>query len=124
MTAPNIVGVTTITGKTDYFSLADTNANVILSNASGSNKVYKVNSIMIANDDGTNAADITVQYHSAAAGGGTGYKIASTVSVAADSTLVVLDRASSVYLEEDKSITATASAANDLDVIISYEIIQ
>jgi len=124
MAAPNIVGVTTITGKTDTFSLADTNANTILSNASNSNKVYKVNSIMVANDDGSSSADITIALHPAAAGGGTGVQIASTVSVAADSTLVVVDRASSFYLEEDRSLVATASAANDLNVIISYEIIQ
>jgi hypothetical protein len=41
--------------------------------------------------------------------------------VAADTTLVVLDKASSIYLEEDTSLVATASAGGDLDVIVSYE---
>lgn len=123
MAAPNIVGVTTITGKTSTYSLSDTSANVILSNAASSGQVYKVNTIIIANDDGTNNADITVKYHDAAAGGGTGIEIANTVQVVADSTLVLLDRASSIYLEENRSLTATASAANDLNVIVSYEVI-
>ena len=121
MAAPNIVGVSTITGKTVATSLADTNATTILSNAVGSNYVYKINNIIVANDDGTNAADITIALHNEDDGGGTGFKIASTVAVPADSTLIVLDKASSIYLEEDRSIVATASAANDLDVIISYE---
>jgi len=53
--------------------------------------------------------------------GGTATQIVSTVSVPADSSLVVIDKASSIYLEEDKSIGATASAANDLKVVCSYE---
>jgi len=121
MANPNIVGITTLTGKTDTFSLADTNANVILSNAASSGKVMKVNTIIVANDDGTSAADITVSLNSAAAGGGTAVQIASTIQVTADSTLVLIDKASSFYLLEDKSLVATASAANDLNVIISYE---
>jgi predicted butyrate kinase (DUF1464 family) len=121
MANPNIVGVSTLTGKTDTFSLADTSANVILSNAASSGKVMKVNTIIVANDDGTNAADITVSLNSAAAGGGTAVQIASTIQVTADSTLVLIDKASSFYLLEDKSLVATASAANDLNVIISYE---
>jgi hypothetical protein len=121
MAAPNIVGVSTLTGKTAAFSLADTNPTTILNNAAGSNYVYKVNTIIVANDDGSDAADITISLHDQDDGGGTGIKIASTVSVPADSTLVVLDKASSIYLEEDRSIVATASAGDDLDVIISYE---
>ena len=121
MANPNIVGITTLTGKTDTFSLSDTNATVVLSNAASSGKVFKVNTIIVANDDGTNAADITVSLNSAASGGGTAFQIASTISVTADSTLVLIDKASSFYLLEDKSLVATASAANDLNVIVSYE---
>ena len=60
MAAPNIVGVTTITGNTAYISLADTLETELVSNAVGSNLVYKINSIIVANDDGTNSADISV----------------------------------------------------------------
>ena len=61
-----------------------------------------------------------VQYLLVAGGGGTGYKLASTVSVAADTTLVVLDRASSIYLPENKSIVVNGTN-NTLDVVCSYE---
>ena len=121
MAAPNIVNVTTITGKLAYLSLANTSATLLVSNAASSGKVFKINSIIVANDDGANDASITVSVNSAAAGGGTAYKLAHTISVAADSTLVVLDKASSIYLEEDRSIVCTASAGGDLDVICSYE---
>jgi hypothetical protein len=120
MAAPNIVGVTTITGKTTYLSLANTSETALLTNASSSGKVFKVNSIIVANDNGTGAADITVTLYDDASGGN-GYKLAHTISVAADSTLVVLDKASSVYLEENKRITVTASTGNYLDVVCSYE---
>lgn len=120
MAAPNIVGVTTIRGKTTYLSLANTSETTLLSNAASSNKVFKVNSIIVANDNGTSAADINVTIYDSASAG-TGYKIAHTVSVAADSTLVVIDKASSIYLEEDKRITVTASSGNALDIVCSYE---
>jgi hypothetical protein len=41
--------------------------------------------------------------------------------VPADSTLVVLDKASAIYLEENDSIQALASAAGDLVIHVSYE---
>ncbi len=123
MAAPNIVGVSTIIGITTMRSLGDTSATTIVSNPASSNYVYKINAIIVANDDGTSAADITVALHDEDDGGGTAYKIASTVAVAEDSTLVVLDKASSIYLEENRSIVVTASAGGDLDVICSYETI-
>lgn len=121
MTAPNIVNVSTITGKTDQIALSSTAATVLVSNAASSGKVVKVNMIIIANVDGTNACDATVDLHSAAAGGGTAFSIVSTASVAADSSLVALDKSTAMYLEEDMSITVTAGTANDLEVIVSYE---
>ena len=119
MAAPNIVGVTTVTGETTYVSCTGSD-QVLVANAADSNYVYRINSIIVANDDGTSAGDINVALHSAANGGGTGYKIAHTVSVAADSTLVILDRASSFYLTENRSIVVNGTN-NRLDVICSYE---
>ena len=121
MAAPNIVNVSTITGKSATVALSSTSATTLVSNAASSGKVFKINMIQVANVDGVNAADVTVDMHSAASGGGTAYSLVATVSVPADSSLVALDKGTSVYLEEDRSITATASAANDLEVIVSYE---
>jgi len=121
MAAPNIVNVTTITGKSATVALSTTSATSLVSNAASSGKVFKINMIQVANVDGTNACDVTVDLHSAASGGGTAYSLVSTVSVPADASLVVLDKNTAIYLEEDRSITATAGTANDLEVIVSYE---
>tara|TARA_R110002167_G_scaffold56966_10_gene161477 strand:+ start:971 stop:1345 length:375 start_codon:yes stop_codon:yes gene_type:complete len=121
MSAPNIVNVATITGKTATVALASTNATAIVSNAASSSKVFKINNVIVANVDATAAADITIKLYSQDDIGGTGYEVASTISVPADSTLVVLDKNTALYLEEDKSIGAQASVANDLVVICSYE---
>jgi hypothetical protein len=120
MAAPNIVNVSTITGKTATLALT-TAAQTLVSNAASSNKVFKINTIIVANVDGTNAQDVTVNYYPEDDIGGTGVAIASTISVPADSTLVVLDKNSSIYLEEDRSIGALAGGDSDLVAIVSYE---
>ena len=117
----NIVGVTTITGKTATLALGDTNANTLLNNADGSGKVFKVNMIQVANVDGTNACDVTVDFFTQDDRGGTAFSLVNTVSVPADASLIVLDKSTAIYLEEDRSIGVTAGTANDLEVIISYE---
>lgn len=121
MAAPNIVDVGTITGKTAYTALSSTSATTVLNNAASSGKVFKVNSLVVANVDGATAADITITVNSAASGGGTAYALAKTISVPADASLIVIDKSTAVYLEEDRSIVATAGSANDLEIVISYE---
>ena len=121
MSAPNIVNVTTITGKSAVVDLTTTSATAVVSNAAASGKVFKINSLVVSNVDGTDAADITVSYYSEDDIGGTATQIVSTISVPADATLVVIDKGTSIYLEEDRSIGATAGTANDLKVIVSYE---
>jgi hypothetical protein len=121
MANPNIVNVTDIRGKTAVVDLTTTNATLVVENTAASGKVFKINSLIVSNVDGSSAADITVSLYSEDNIGGTATQIVSTVSVPADASLVVISKDTSVYLEEDKSIGATASAANDLKVVCSYE---
>ena len=121
MAAPNIVNVTSIIGKTNVVDLSTTNATLVVENAAASNKVLKINSLVVSNVDGTNAADITISLYSEDNIGGTATQITSTVSVPADASLIVIDKNSFIYLEEDKSIGATAGSASDLKVVCSYE---
>jgi hypothetical protein len=121
---PNILNVTTILGNTSttlISSTADPFATALVDNAASSGKVYKINSIVAANVDGSSACDITIKIFSEDALGGTGTAIASTISVPADATLIITDRTTTFYLLEDRSIGATASAANDIVVTISWE---
>jgi hypothetical protein len=124
MANPNIVNVTTILGNTSttlISSTADPFATALVDNAASSGKVYKINSIVAANVDGSSACDITISIFSEDALGGTGTAIASTISVPADATLIITDKTTAFYLLEDRSIGATASAANDIVVTISWE---
>ena len=124
MANPNIVNVAAIYGNTStnlISSTADPFATALVNNAASSGKVYKINSIVVANVDGSSAADITIKIFSQDDLGGTGTAIVSTISVPADASLIVTDKTTSFYLLEDKSIGATASVANDLVVTISWE---
>jgi len=121
MAAPNVVNVATITAKTAYNTPANTSATVLLANAASSGKVFKINSVVAANVDGTSAVQVTVAINTAADGSGTGYPIASTVDVPADSSLIVVDKNNSFYLEEDKSIVVTSGSADDIAFTVSYE---
>jgi len=121
MANPNIVNVAAIYGNTSSTSLSTTSATSLVSNAASSGKIYKINSIVVANVDGTSAADITINVYSAAALGGTAFPIASTISVPADATLIVTDKTTAFYLLENQSIGATAGSASDLVVTASWE---
>ena len=121
MAAPNIVAVSSIFGRSTFVSLTTTNATTLLSNASGSGKVLKVNNVVVANTDGTNAVNFTMNYNTAAAGAGTNVEMISTVSVPANASLIAMDKSTSVYLEENTSITVQAGTASKLKVTISYE---
>ena len=118
MAAPNLVTVATITAKSVQAALTTTLTTEILANASSSGKVFKINNIIIANIDGTNAADASVFITKS---GGSPIAIASTISVPADATLVVINKDTALYLEEGDNIEAGAGAASDLTITINYE---
>lgn len=114
MSAPNIVNVAAINGKTAVQAVG-TSATAIITNASGSNKVLKVNALLAGNVDATTAYDLTVDlFRSSVA-----YRFIATVSIPAKSTLDVLSK--SIYLEEGDSLRLTASAASKIEAIASYE---
>jgi len=117
MAAPNIANVTSIYGKTLGTTLGTNTDAAHLT--CGSNKVLKINSIIVSNVDGSNSADVTVKFYDSSAA--VSYRLALTIAVPADSTLVVLGKDAPIYLEESDQIRAGASAASDLEMIISYE---
>ena len=127
MAAPNLKSPTTITGKTARYAVTASIA-AALSNASSSGKVLKINSILCANVDGTNAATLDL-FVDGMGSGSTGVTttgadatvyLAKTVSVPADSTLVVLD--TPIYLMEGDVLKGGANAASDLDLFVSFDI--
>ena len=95
-----------------------------------SDKLVKINRITVANVDGSNAADVTFYVDGLTTAGASGITatgadatvyIAKTVSVPADATLVLSD--TPIYLMEGDILKGGASAASDLDLFISYEVL-
>ena len=130
MANPNIAALTTLTGNTTYLTPSATTAVVLLPNAASSNQVFRINQIVAANVNGTNAVDTTVSVYTngavaqgSAPSGGTAFPIASTVSVPADASLIVVDKTTAIYLQEGTSITVTSGTASGITYSISYEII-
>jgi|TARA_S200002703_G_scaffold138092_1_gene128210 hypothetical protein len=118
MANPNLVNVTSITGESVQAALTTTLTTEIL--AAASDTLVKVNSILIANIDGSSSVDVSVFITKS---GGSPVAIASTVAVPADSTLVVVDKNSALYLEEGDNLEAGASAASDATITVNYEIL-
>ncbi len=114
MAAPNIVNVSTITGKTAVQAVG-TSATAIVTNSASSGKVFKINALYVSNVDGTNNAEVNVDLFRSS----TAYHIAKTVTVPADASLDVLSKP--IYLEEGDSLRLTANAASDIEAICSYE---
>lgn len=128
MAAPNLLALTTGTGKTTYYAPTGTTAVVLLTNASSSGKVLKINQIVAANVNGTSAANATVSVYTngsvaqgSAPSGGTAYPIASTISVPANASLIVSDKTTQIYLEENTCISVTSGTANAINFSVSYE---
>lgn len=117
----NLAAPTTINGFTTTVSLTTTNATQVVENPASSGKMVRVVSLIVSNVDGSSSADVTVSYYSQDDIGGTATEICSTVAVPADASLVVIDRSTAMYLDEDRSIGAKASAASDLKVVCVYE---
>jgi len=116
MAAPNIVNVTTITGKTTGAALTTSSADIV-TNSAASGKVFKINAIYVSNIDGTNAASTNVLFYNA--DNTTSYHIAKLMTVPAAASLDLISK--HIYLEEGDKITALASANSDLEIVVSYE---
>lgn len=116
MAAPNIVNVGTITGKTAVANVSTTAADIV-TNSAASNKVFKINSLIISNIDGSNSADVTASLFR----NSIEYKLAHTIAVPADASLVLVSKDTSLYLEENDSVRVTASANSRLQAVCSYE---
>ena len=116
MTVINLINVTSITPTTVAGAVTTSRASII---DVAADKVAKVNTLMISNIDGTNAADITVEV---SVDNGSNYvKIANTISVPADSSLSLIGKDNGFYLDETDLLAVTASANSDLTYLVSYE---
>ena len=124
MANPNIVQVGRILANNVTMTVsttADPFATAVVNNPAGSGKVYKINTIILSNIDGSNNVDATLKLFAEDDLGGTGVAFLSEVTVPIKATLVAVDRNSTIYLKENQSIGVTASEADDLSVTASWE---
>jgi len=128
MANPNIVNVTSIVGGNLGFNLSNTATSTLLT--VDADKIVKVNRITVANVDGSSAANVDLFVDGLTTAGATGITptsanttvyLAKTVSVPADATLVISD--TPIYLMEGDILKGGASASGDLDLFISYEVL-
>ena len=130
MAAPNIVNVTTITGVTTFHAgIAVTTGGkgalgitTVVSNAASSGKVLKINSLVAAGIAATTG--VTLQYfnHVNHASAGSTVSIGMTMAVPTFSTLAIITKDNSVYLEENTALGIFAQpVAGTIDVVCSYE---
>lgn len=127
MANPNIINANTVNGVTTYLTPSGTSAVVLLPNAASSNKVFKINQIIVANTTGT-AANTTVSIYTngavaqgSAPSSGTAFPVVGTISVPANASLIVVDKTTPIYLMEGTSITVTSGTGSALTYSISYD---
>ena len=128
MAAPNIVNVATITGITSAISGIVTvgtgdGITTVVTNAASSGKVLKINTLVATAIGKTTGVDVniynTAGRHNTAI---STVSIATTMTVPILSSLAVIDKTNSIYLEEGKQIGVRAqSNAGQLDIVCSYE---
>lgn len=121
MSAPNLKNMTTVNGKSSAVALTGTNNILLLSNSANSNKLLKTSTIIISNTDPATPANISLYYYPAAGGSGTGHEIFTNIAVDNKTSLTLLDKNESLYIEENRSLTLVASTGNILKAFISYE---
>jgi hypothetical protein len=128
MANPNIVNVTSIVGGNLGWNLGTGLTDTLMT--VDSDKIVKINRITIANVDGSSAATFNLFIDGLTTAGATGISatgadatvyLAKTISVPADATLVLSD--TPIYMMEGDILKGGASAASDLDLFISYEVL-
>jgi len=126
--SPDITDVSSLYGTTIGFLLTTTvTADLI---TVSTDKIVKINTMMVSNIDGSNSADVTIALVLADTepNGITNFDVtinqpwylAKTVAVPADSTLIVLD--TPLFLRAGDVLEGGASANSDLQLVVSYEV--
>ena len=128
MANPNIVNVSSIVGGNAAWALTNTVTTTLLTVAA--DVIVKINSLIVTNIHGTNAATVSVEINGIGGGANgvtlaanltTQVRIASTMNVPADDSLVLIDKP--IYLMEGDVLRGGASAASTLELFASYEVI-
>jgi len=134
MAAPNIVNVATITGISTFIAGINTGGDgvvipkntsgvtTIVSNAAGSNKVLKINSLVAAGIGNTTGVTVEIFDKATATGAANTVSIASTIAVPTFSSVVIIGKDNTIYLEEDRSLGVYCQPSKgSINVVVAYE---
>lgn len=119
MANPNINSATTVVANNNAIELSTLSEIQLISNSTSSNKIYLVDSIVVAN---TTAATVTVivSFYNSATNSGTAYQLMPTISVPANSTLI-LGKNDGINIKENQSIYIIAGTINALKAIAFWK---
>jgi hypothetical protein len=117
MAAPNIINANTIIGKTSVLDVT-TVVTSIVTNSNSSNKVIKLNSLIVANESNSSNYKITAEIYSLSRTPNSSY-ITYQVPIPFLSSLDIISK--TIYLEEGDSLRLTADANTFLSGVCSYE---
>jgi len=119
MANPNLSVASSLYGDTAAYRIGTASTVGIVTNTAASGEVYKINSIIVANSDGSAAADIDVSYYD----GTNDIYLAKLITVPPKASQIILTKETYFYLKEGHQIRVKASAADDLDVVVGFEVI-
>jgi len=122
MANPNIVGVSSIYGNTVYLIPNSTSANTWSALTPSAGTVNKIDSIIATNVTANNAS-VTVSINSATGGGGTAYRICYQISVPPNAALIVVDKTTAFYVNENQSVVVTSGTGSAIEYTATYEAI-
>jgi hypothetical protein len=122
MANPNMVNLSSILGATTYLVPTTTTATTWTALTPAAGTVNKIDTMTATNVTAT-AATITVSINSATGGGGTAYRLTYQTSVPGNSSLVVVDKSTMIYVGEAQSIVVTSGTTNAIEMVATYEAI-
>jgi len=116
MAAPNIVNVSTITGKLAVANVT-TAATSFVANPGSSGKVFKVNTLIVSNIDGTNP----VGFNAEILRDSNTFSISKNIVINPSSSFTPFDKTLSLYLEEGDTLRISANANSDAQAVCAFE---
>jgi len=122
MANPNMVNVSSILGVTTYLVPTTTTATTWTALTPSAGTINKIDTMTATNVTAT-AAVVTVSINSATGGGGTAYRLTYQTSVPGNSSLVVVDKSTMIYVGEAQSIVVTSGTTNAIEMVATYEAI-
>lgn len=115
MANPNIAITGALYGRTELQQITTT-PTAIANNSSSSNKIFKINTLVVTNVSSA-VANITADIFRSA----TATRLASQIPVPAQSVLVLIAKENPIYLLEGDALRLTASANSALHGVCSFE---